>query len=145
MSAYREEDTVVPRACLPELVEAIHEVAAKHGLAAISYGHIGDGNLHVNLLKMGLDDAAWKRKLEPAVTELFERTLALGGQITGEHGVGFVQRNYLRLAYPAHHITLLRSLKRVFDPAGILNPGKVLPDEGGLTIEERHRHRASVP
>jgi glycolate oxidase len=145
LSAYREEDTVVPRAKLPALVEAIHDVSEKHGITAISYGHVGDGNIHVNLLRMGLSDDAWARKLEPAVTELFERTLALGGQITGEHGVGFVQRNFMRMAYPPHHIELLRSVKRAFDPAGILNPGKVLPDEKGVSIAERHRTRATVP
>jgi len=145
MSAYREEDTVVPRVSLPALVEAIHDVSRKHGLRAISYGHIGDGNIHVNLLKMGLSDDEWTRRLEPAVRELFARTLALGGQITGEHGVGFVQRNFLRMAYPPHQIELLRSLKRAFDPAGILNPGKVLPDEAGESIAERHRKRATVP
>ncbi|MBI2930314.1 MAG: FAD-binding protein [Planctomycetes bacterium] len=144
ISAYREEDTVVPRARLPELVQTIREVAAKHGIAAISYGHIGDGNIHVNLLRMGLDDEEWKRRLEPAVQELFERTIALGGQITGEHGVGFVQRRYLPLAYPKHHIELMRGLKRVFDPQGILNPGKVLPDEEGVAIPERHRPRGTT-
>ncbi len=144
LSAYREEDTVVPRVKLPALIEAIHDVSKRHGIQAISYGHIGDGNIHVNLLRMGLSDDEWARKLDPAVKELFERTLALGGQITGEHGVGFVQRNYLKMAYPPHQIELMRQLKRVFDPAGILNPGKVLPDEAGVSIAERHRHRATV-
>lgn len=127
LSSYREEDTVVPRVRLPELVAAIREISDKHGIRAISYGHIGDGNIHVNLLKDGLSDEAWARKLDPAVRELFERTLALGGQITGEHGVGWVQKDYLPMAYPPHYIELMRSLKRAFDPAGILNPGKVLP------------------
>lgn len=128
ISAYREEDTVVPRVKLPELVAAIHEISRKHGILAISYGHIGDGNIHVNLLKGTLTDEEWGRKLDPAVRELFERTLALGGQITGEHGVGFVQKAYLPMAYPAHHIELLRRLKGAFDPNGILNPGKIFPD-----------------
>jgi glycolate oxidase len=145
MSAYREEDTVVPRARLPELVAAIREVASRHGIVAISYGHIGDGNIHVNLLKMGLSDEEWSRKLEPAVRELFERTVALGGQITGEHGVGFVQRNYMSIAYPPRHIDQLRAVKRAFDPHGIMNPGKVFPDEPGVTIAERHRQRAHIP
>ncbi|MBI2900613.1 MAG: FAD-binding protein [Planctomycetes bacterium] len=128
LSAYREEDTVVPRVRLPELVASIREIAARHGIRAIGYGHIGDGNIHVNLLKGELPDDEWERRLDPAVRELFERTLALGGQITGEHGVGFVQKKYLPLAYPPHHIELLRTLKRAFDPNGILNPGKVFPD-----------------
>ncbi len=142
LSAYREEDTVVPRARLPELVAAIREVAAKHGITAIAYGHIGDGNIHVNLLRMGMSDADWSRKLEPAVRELFERTVALGGQITGEHGVGFVQRNYMTIPFPPAYLDQLRAVKKAFDPNGIMNPGKVFPDEAGVTIPERHRARA---
>lgn len=129
ISPYKEEDTVVPRAKLPELVETVREVMRKHGLTAISYGHVGDGNLHVNILKRELTNEQWGRAVEPAVRELFRRTVAMGGQITGEHGVGFVQRNYLDIAYPRHQIELLREVKRVFDPQGILNPSKVLPDD----------------
>lgn len=128
MSAYKEEDTVVPRMRLPELVQAVREVTKKHGLTAISYGHAGDGNLHVNILRGGLGEEAWRRGIEPAVRELFERTVAMGGQITGEHGVGYVQKNYMTIAYPRHHLELLRQVKGVFDPQGILNPGKILPD-----------------
>lgn len=129
MSAYKEEDTVVPRMRLPDLVQTVREVTKKHGLTAISYGHVGDGNLHVNILRGHLGDEAWRRGIEPAVRELLERTVAMGGQITGEHGVGYVQKNYLGIAYPPHYIELLRSVKKVFDPLGILNPGKILPDE----------------
>jgi glycolate oxidase len=128
MSAYKEEDTVVPRMRLPDLVQAVREITKKHGLTAVSYGHVGDGNLHVNILRGDLGDEAWRRGIEPAVRELFERTVAMGGQITGEHGVGYVQKNYLGIAYPPHYIELLRSVKKIFDPLGILNPGKILPD-----------------
>jgi glycolate oxidase len=128
LAAYKEEDTVVPRARLPELVRAVQEVTAKFGLTAVSYGHVGDGNLHVNILKLGVTDEEWRTRVPVAVRELFERTLALGGQITGEHGVGFVQKEFLPMAYPDHHIGLLQGLKELFDPEGILNPGKVLPD-----------------
>jgi len=128
ISAYKEEDTVVPRMRLPDLVRAVREVTAKHGLTAISYGHVGDGNLHVNILRGDLGEEAWRSGIEPAVRELFEKTVAMGGQITGEHGVGYVQKNYMSIAYPAYHLELLRQVKRVFDPLGILNPGKILPD-----------------
>ena len=128
ISAYKEEDTVVPRMRLPELVRAVREVTKKHGLTSISYGHVGDGNLHVNILRGDLGEEAWRRGIEPAVRELFERTVAMGGQITGEHGVGYVQKNYMPIAFPKHHIELLRSVKTVFDPLGILNPGKIFPD-----------------
>ncbi|MHC4605720.1 MAG: FAD-binding oxidoreductase [Planctomycetota bacterium] len=128
LGTYSEEDTVVPRARLPELVETIREVMEKHGLHAITYGHIGDGNLHVNVLRQDLPVAEFRRRLDPAARELFGRTVAMGGQITGEHGIGYVQRAYLPLAFPPRYIELLESLKRVFDPNGILNPGKIFPD-----------------
>ncbi len=127
LSTYKEEDTVVPRARLPELVEAIRDVMSKHGLTAISYGHAGDGNLHVNILKMDLSEERWKTDLPVAIAELFRRVVALGGMITGEHGVGFVQREYLPIAVGPVEIGLMRKLKQAFDPAGILNPGKVFP------------------
>lgn len=128
LSAYREEDCVVPRARLPELMTAIREVCAKHGLTALSYGHIGDGNVHVNILKMNLSDLEWRERIEAATKDLFTRTVALGGMISGEHGIGFVQKNYLGLALSSDVIALMRQIKSVFDPHGILNPGKVFPD-----------------
>jgi glycolate oxidase len=128
LSAYREEDCVVPRARLPELMVAIREVCAAHGLVSMSYGHIGDGNVHVNILKMELSDAEWRDRIEAATRDLFTRTVALGGMITGEHGVGYVQRNYLGLALSPQLISLMRGIKSLFDPRGILNPGKIFPD-----------------
>jgi glycolate oxidase len=128
LSAYREEDCVVPRARLPELMTAIREVCARHGLTAMSYGHIGDGNVHVNILKLNLPDAEWRTRIEAATHDLFVRTVALGGMISGEHGIGFVQKNYLGLALSPDVIALMRQIKSVFDPNGILNPGKVFPD-----------------
>jgi len=130
LSTYREEDTVVPRLRLPELVGAIREISNRHGIRAISYGHIGDGNIHVNLLRGDLSKEEWDQKLDPAVRDLFERTLSLGGQITGEHGVGYVQRNYMSMAYPPEYLDILRKMKSLFDPKGILNPGKIFPVEG---------------
>lgn len=127
LSIYKEEDTVVPRARLPELVEAIRDVCARHGLTAISYGHAGDGNLHVNILKMDLSDERWEKETPVAIAELFRRVVALGGMITGEHGVGCTQRDYLPIAVGPVEIALMRRLKQAFDPAGILNPGKIFP------------------
>jgi len=127
ISPYKEADTVVPRSRLVELVEAAREVARRNGLTAVVYGHAGDGNLHVNLLRGELDDAAWPVRRDAAEDELFARVVELGGRITGEHGVGWTQRRFLPLVWPPHGIELLRGLKRTFDPLGILNPGKVLP------------------
>jgi len=128
VSVYKEEDTVVPRAKLPELVRVVRGICARHKLTAITYGHAGDGNLHVNILKMDLSDADWEKRLPGAITELFEKVVAMGGTISGEHGIGWVQKHYMPLALSPIELALMKRLKLAFDPDGILNPGKVFPD-----------------
>jgi glycolate oxidase len=110
-------------------VTVVREICGKHGIDAITYGHAGDGNLHVNILKRDLSDEDWNDRLPGAITELFERVVAMGGTISGEHGIGWVQKRYLPIAIGEVELDLMRSLKRLFDPNGILNPGKLLPDE----------------
>jgi glycolate oxidase len=129
ISPYREEDTVVPRAALPELVKGVKEICARHGLTSICYGHAGDGNVHVNILKDQLDDATWNATIDTAVREILALTVSLGGTISGEHGVGYVQRPYLPLALGPVERRLLRGIKKVFDPLNILNPGKIFSPE----------------
>jgi glycolate oxidase len=124
-SFYKEADTVVPRAALVELVAAARAAAARQGLIAVVYGHAGDGNLHVNLLQGELAPDDWIARRDAAEAELFGAVVALGGKITGEHGVGWVQRGYLPLAVAPWALARMRDLKRVFDPRGILNPGKI--------------------
>jgi len=119
----------VPRARLPELVGVVRELCRKYGIDAITYGHAGDGNLHVNILKRDLPDSEWNDRLPGAITELFQRVVAMGGTISGEHGIGWVQKRYLPLAMGQPELALMRQLKQTFDPHGILNPGKLLPDE----------------
>ncbi len=129
LSTYKEEDTVVPRARLPELMDAIKEVRERWGIDAICYGHAGDGNIHVNILKRDMSDTQWNEVLPHAIRDLFTRVVALGGTITGEHGVGYVQRDYLPIAQGPVERRLMRQLKAAFDPHGILNPGKIFPEE----------------
>lgn len=124
-SPYRELDTVVPRSRIPELVRTAREVTAAHGLEAISYGHAGDGNLHVNILKGEMERARWDAVLPRVTEELFTRVVEMGGTISGEHGIGYVQKDALPLALRPRQLELMREIKRVFDPQGILNPGKV--------------------
>jgi len=131
-SVYKEADTVVPRSKLAEAVRAAHSIAEKHGLKAVTYGHAGDGNLHVNLLRGGLTGAEWENQRDAAEGELFEAIKALGGSITGEHGIGLVQRRYLELAVGPAAVELMRRLKESFDPRGILNPGKIFPEAGDV-------------
>jgi glycolate oxidase len=128
VSPYKEADTVVPRAALADLVRAARRVAADNGLRTICYGHAGDGNLHVNLLRGDLDEPEWVRRRDQAEEALFRAVVELGGKITGEHGVGWTQRRYLPLAADAPSIAMMRAIKAAFDPLGILNPGKIFPD-----------------
>ncbi|MBY0244210.1 MAG: FAD-binding protein [Sphingobacteriaceae bacterium] len=126
-SVYKEEDTVVPRAALPKLVKGIKEIGAKYGFESVCYGHAGDGNLHINIIKAGMSDEDWNYKLKDGIAEVFELTVALGGTISGEHGIGLVQKGYMKIKYSDVNLALMRGIKSVFDPNGILNPGKIMP------------------
>lgn len=124
-SVYKEEDTVVPRAELPALLQGVKEIGARYGFRSVCYGHAGDGNLHVNILKENLSDELWTDRLPVAIRELFQLCVRLGGTISGEHGIGWVQKPYLPLAMDAVQLQLMKKIKAVFDPAGIMNPGKI--------------------
>ena len=124
-SVYKEEDTVVPRFQLPELLKSVKEIGSDHGFRSICYGHAGDGNLHVNILKDDMSDENWDENLPVAIRELFTSVKELGGAISGEHGIGYVQRDYMDIMFSEEHLNLMRSIKKVFDPKGILNPGKI--------------------
>jgi glycolate oxidase len=126
--AYRESDAVVPRSRLADLVRAARRAAARHGLTAVCFGHAGDGNLHIDLLRGELPDGRWEAARDAAEEELLAQVLALGGSITGEHGIGWTLREELPRALSRGHLDLLRAIKRAFDPAGILNPGKIFVD-----------------
>ena len=127
-SIYKEEDTVVPRYELPALLEGIKVIGNKHGFKSVCYGHAGDGNLHVNIIKADMTDDNWKTEVPKGIREIFELTVGLKGTLSGEHGIGYVQKNYMDIAFSAVHLDLMRNIKKVFDPNGILNPGKILPD-----------------
>lgn len=124
-SVYKEEDTVVPRAELPKLISGIKEIGNKYGFQSVCYGHAGDGNLHINIIKGNMGDENWNSKLKDGISEIFELTVALGGTISGEHGIGLVQREFMPIKYSRLHLELMRGIKKVFDPNGILNPGKI--------------------
>jgi glycolate oxidase len=127
ISAYKEEDTVVPRTSLPQLVRGVKQICARYGITSICYGHAGDGNVHVNILKDTLDDATWTRDADKAVREIFALAVSLGGTISGEHGIGYSQKEYLPIALSAVEIAIMKKIKQIFDPNGILNPGKIFP------------------
>lgn len=124
-SIYKEEDTVVPRSELPTLLKHIKRIGAEYGFTSVCYGHAGDGNLHVNIIKGDLSDEQWNKELPIAIRELFTEVVKLGGTLSGEHGIGLVQRPYMDIAFSETSLQLMRSIKAVFDPNGILNPGKI--------------------
>ena len=124
-SIYKEEDTVVPRASLPKLIKGIKETGVRYGFESVCYGHAGDGNLHVNIIKGKMSDEDWNYKLKDGIKEIFELTVSLGGTLSGEHGIGLVQKGFMPIKYTNTHFELWSGIKHVFDKNGILNPGKI--------------------
>jgi glycolate oxidase len=127
-SIYKEEDTVVPRFELPKLLKGIKEIGNKYGFKSVCYGHAGDGNLHVNIIKGEMSDENWNTEVTKGIREIFELTVSLKGTLSGEHGIGFVQKNYMDIAFNETQIGLMKGIKSIFDPNNILNPGKIFPD-----------------
>ena len=124
-SVYKEEDTVVPRAELAKLLKGVKEIGNKYGFKSICYGHAGDGNLHVNIIKGEMTDENWKNELPKGIREIFELTKSLGGTLSGEHGIGWVQKEFMDIVFSEKEIELQKGIKTLFDPNNILNPGKI--------------------
>lgn len=121
-----ECDVVVPRDRIADLVEYSKEVAEKVGVRIESFGHAGDGNLHIYVIRDSMPEDEWEEKLARAMDLLYERGRELGGMVSGEHGIGVAKRPYMEKSLSDVEIALMARLKSVFDPAGILNPGKVV-------------------
>lgn len=121
------EDIVVPVSQIPALLEVLQQLSQRHRIRIVSFGHAGNGNLHVNLLGNAAD-ADEAARMHSCLGEMFDAVLKLGGSLSGEHGVGIAKRDYIQRELGATHLALMHSIKQAFDPAGILNPGKLLPD-----------------
>lgn len=126
-SVYKEEDTVVPRFELPKVLKKVKELSAVYGFTPVCYGHAGDGNMHVNIVKGSMSDEQWTTELPTAIRELFTEVVRLGGTISGEHGIGLVQRPFMDIAFKQGQLELMKAIKQVFDPKNLLNPGKIFP------------------
>ena len=124
-SIYKEEDTVVPRFELPKLLHHVKAIGKKYNFHSVCYGHAGDGNLHINIIKGDLSDEQWNNDLPMAIRELFTEVVKLGGTLSGEHGIGLVQKSYMDIAFSQTSLNLMRQIKQVFDPKNILNPDKI--------------------
>ncbi len=121
------EDVVVPRSRIPLLLEGIQEIAAEHGVRIWNFGHAGDGNVHVTILKDDLDEDTWEAVVPAAREAIYRLALSLDGQLTAEHGIGATRRGYLTMAVGEAQVEMMRRIKRAFDPHNILNPAKILP------------------
>lgn len=123
---YKEEDTVVPRYALPKLLKGVKDIGRKYGFQSVCYGHAGDGNLHINVIKGNLTDEQWNTTVVDGVRDIFELTVLLGGTLSGEHGIGFVQKDFMPIAFNKTQLKIFQMIKELFDPSKILNPGKII-------------------
>lgn len=121
------EDIVVPRGRIAEFLSEVKRLEQKYQYPIVCFGHAGDGNVHVNVLKEDRPQDAWRDTVPEISARIFDIALSLGGQITGEHGVGATRKGHLEKAIGPVAVKLIRDIKRVFDPDNILNPGKILP------------------
>lgn len=120
-----EEDTVVPRAELPALIKGVKELGAAYDFDVVCYGHAGDGNLHIRIRKDGVPNSYRHAEMNVILRRMFELVHQLGGTISGEHGIGLIQKGYMDIVMHEANLNLMRSIKRSFDPKLILNPGKI--------------------
>ncbi|MYL43070.1 glycolate oxidase subunit GlcD [Virgibacillus salexigens] len=132
------EDATVPRSEIAKMVKAIGEIAEKYQLNICTFGHAGDGNLHPTCLTDARDEAEIEL-VEKAFEEIFQQAVALGGTITGEHGVGMMKLPYLHLKAGEHGIEAMRSIKQAIDPNGIMNPGKMIEPKGRQRMVVEHQ------
>jgi len=120
-----EEDTVVPRAELPKLIKGVKELGASNGFKVVCYGHAGDGNLHIRINHPTIKKSFESEEMQNILKELFKLVHSLGGTISGEHGIGLIQKSFMPVVFDPISMELMRGIKKVFDPNGILNPGKI--------------------
>ena len=124
-----EEDTVVPRAQLPALIRGVKILGVEKKFHAVCYGHAGDGNLHIRIKKEGIINSYQNAEMQEILIELFKLVKSLDGTISGEHGIGLIQKPFMNLVFNEAAIHLMRGIKKCFDPNNILNPGKIFDTE----------------
>jgi len=118
-------DIVVPRARIAGFVSQTREIGERYGIRVITYGHAGDGNVHLHPVGIGLSQAAWRERLPELMRELYQAGIALGGAVSGEHGIGLAKKAYLPIGCSPETLNLMRAVKQAFDPTNIMNPGKI--------------------
>lgn len=121
------EDIVVPRDKIPEMLKSLQDISEKSGIQIVSFGHAGDGNIHVNILTDTPDE---KKMLDGVIRQVFEEVIRIGGSISGEHGIGITKSPYLSMELDKRQISIMKEIKRIFDPHGRLNPHKIFVNNG---------------
>ncbi|MEO0289031.1 MAG: FAD-linked oxidase C-terminal domain-containing protein [candidate division WOR-3 bacterium] len=130
MSVKRErEDVVVPVNSLPDLIKNIHRIEDKYRIPIITFGHAGDGNVHINILKLNENDKNFDQNIENVLKEIMELAVKLGGKISGEHGIGIYKKKFMKLVFTDQEIEIQKNIKKLFDPENLFNPGKIFPDD----------------
>jgi glycolate oxidase len=118
-------DVVVPRCEIACFVKKASEIGHKYGISIISYGHAGDGNVHLHPLYKDIDRDQWDRDLGPLMEDVYQAGIACGGAISGEHGIGLYKKKYLPIQIDKAQLAVMKDVKKAFDPENILNPGKI--------------------
>lgn len=120
-----ECDVVVPRSRIADFIRYTHEIADELSVRIPSFGHAGDGNLHIYICRDGMEQSLWESKLAQAFELMYRKAAEYGGQVSGEHGIGFAKKKYLSDQLGQTQIALMRGIKAAFDPENILNPDKI--------------------
>jgi glycolate oxidase len=121
-----ECDVVVPRDAISDYIKFTHEMAKKYNVRIPSFGHAGDGNLHIYICKDDMENSKWKETLAKVFEELYDRANEVGGLVSGEHGIGFAKKDYMKKMLGEAQIEIMKGIKKAFDPNNILNPGKII-------------------
>ncbi len=120
------EDCVVPRSNIPAFIKKVKADMSAMNLEVIFFGHAGDGNVHINILKKDLSDKKWLKAIPVIKENIYSSAIELGGTISGEHGIGSIRKDYMGMVFSNKELKLMKRIKKAFDPDGILNPGKIL-------------------
>jgi glycolate oxidase len=118
-------DTVIPPSSIPEFMTKVKSISTKYGVKILSYGHAGDGNIHIHPIRESLSKEEWYQKLPSVMDEIYKTSISFGGAISGEHGIGVSKKTYFQTEFDIEQIKLMKQIKMVFDPNNILNPGKI--------------------
>jgi glycolate oxidase len=135
------EDIVVPRSRVPEMIRSLEAIANRYGVPIVNFGHAGDGNIHVNVM-VDLDEPGMQEKVQQALNEIFRTTVDLGGSVSGEHGIGTAKAPYIGMELDQATLATMRAIKRALDPLNIMNPGKIFPEEVPIRYGDPHNSDA---